>query len=139
MAPTQKTPKLYQTRDWFNSSVVPQRTAYSGLSPNRLWKTPISLVMGNAPDPNGLCGSAASFVGDQFFDRFDGYVTSDGYQIGMVLWVGSVFNHMANIMLLQGRTGLQKYQFNPSKQLLTCVSGTGQYNSAMLFSLDVFD
>lgn len=108
-----KLPTLGETRKWFAETILPQRTAWAGLSPNRMWKTPGSYITGNVPDANGLCGDAALFTAETYWDEFKDYTTADGYIIGMVLWEGMVLNHMANIMLPRTGAGAKTYKGSP--------------------------
>ena len=101
-----KTISLAEVDAWFDKEVQLKRTAAKGLSVNRIWKAPRDWA-GNRPDPNGLCGDTAAFVADEYVRRFT--ATKDGFQIGMILWDGTVTNHIANVMLINAKTFKQSY------------------------------
>ena len=104
------TPSLADIDAWFDRTILPQRTAWSGVSPNRLYKTPHRIVAGNQSDPNGLCADTTLFVFDSFDAAFKTTVwTSDGFQLGAILWQGFVSNHMANVMLPKAAARLQTF------------------------------
>lgn len=105
------TPSLAEVDAWFDKTILPARTAWSGLSPSRLYKTPHRLVAGNQTDPNGLCGDTSSYVADEFNKAFRDLWTTDGYQIGMVLWEGLVANHIANVMLPRAKAVKQSFYY----------------------------
>ena len=105
-----QTPSLADIDAWFDKKILPQRTAWSGVSPNRIYKTPHRKVAGNQSDPNGLCGDTTLFVFDSYDATFKTTVwTSDGYQLGAVLWNGFVSNHMANVMLPKAAARLRTF------------------------------
>ena len=104
------TPSLADIDAWFDRTILPQRTAWSGVSPNRLYKTPHRIVAGNQSDPNGLCADTTLFVFDSFDATFKTTVwTSDGFQLGAILWNGFMLNHMANVMLPRAAARLQTF------------------------------
>jgi hypothetical protein len=104
------TPSLADIDAWFDKKVLPQRTAWSGLSPNRVYKTPHRLFAGNESDPNGPCGDTTLFVFDSYDATFKTAVwTSDGYQLGAILWNGLVLNHIANVMLPKAAARLRTF------------------------------
>jgi hypothetical protein len=132
--------KLFLLADadqWFDTEVIPKRTAWSGGSPNRIWKSPRDWVTGNQSDPNGLCGDTSSYVDDQMWNDFQTKVTDDGYELVVILWDGKVLNHIANVMAVKGKTAVQEYKM--TNGVLTLVSGTQQYTQADLFGLHVYD
>jgi hypothetical protein len=136
------TPSIVQADDWFKQQVVPKRTASSGLSANRVWKTPRDVFTGNQEDPNGLCGDAALFVCEQFFRDFKDYTTRDGYFIGVILWESSLakrINHIANVMLPMNKKILQGYSWNKSTGSLLATSATVQYSGPDLLNLHTYD
>lgn len=137
MAATTTTLSLTQADDWFNTQVIPKRTASAGFSGNRVWKTPRALVQGNQEDPDGLCGDAASFVYEEFYRSTGGYTTSDDYHVGVVLWEGAVLNHMANVMLPVSKKALHQYRWTDCG--LCCLEGPRKYSIAELFQLHVYD
>jgi len=146
-------PTLDDARKWFAEKIIPLRTTWSGVSYNRMWKTPQRLFTGNDEDPNGLCGDTSLFVIEEYYRQFKDYRTSDGYVIGLVLWDGVVLNHIANVMLRQNGTRKERYFLDSAKQevrLFTTQPPTmrpvkpafrsfGQYNNASLLTLWVFD
>ena len=103
------TPPLSGVDTWFETTILPDRTTWSGFSGNRIWKAPRGLLMGNQDDPNGLCGDTATYVLHQFEDTFRSIHTPDGYQMGLVLWNSVVFNHIANVMLPVKRATWQRF------------------------------
>jgi hypothetical protein len=106
-----KTPMLPLVDNWFDKTIVPARTAWSGLSPSRVYKTPRALTVGNLSDPNGLCGDATQFVIEAFDKAFSDTWTPDGYRLCVVLWTGLVANHMANVMLPRGKSEEQEFRY----------------------------
>src|SRR6267378_2305571 len=94
-------PTLAEADSWFETKVIPQRTTRAGFSANRVVKTPRSTIMGNTSDPNGLCGDASLFVLETFDKAFPKTFrdTADGYTLGLILWEGTILNHIANVML----------------------------------------
>jgi len=139
-------PTLVEAKKWFNDTVIPLRTT----STHRLWKGPVSLVTGNDEDPNGLCGDTTLFVAEEYYRRFKDYRTSDGYLIGMILFEGTIFNHMANVMLQQSMAGKETYTYDQPSRQVKCSSHLAptmhatkakrcQYSTASLFMLQVFD
>jgi len=132
-------PTLAETKKRFEDEVIPERTAAAGFSGNRLWKTPKAVFTGQAADANGLCGDAAIFVVEEHYSRYKDYGTSDGYMIGMILWDGSVLNHIANVALLRRKVSKETYIYDSSKREVKAVGGKGQYDTASLFGLRVFD
>ena len=134
-----KSPTLAQTDDWFNDTILAKRTASAGFSANRIWKSPRDLVSGNTEDPDGLCGDAAAFVYEQFWRNFNDYATSDGFNIGLVLWKGTVLNHMANVMLLRTKIAVQEYSWDSTKRAIKLVSGKAQYSTTEFLTLHVYD
>jgi hypothetical protein len=131
-------PTLEQTKAWFKDSVLPKRTAAAGFSTNRLWKSPRALVRGNTEDPNGLCGDAAAFVVEEFLRKFGQLHTADGFFLGVILWEGSISNHIANVMLIRNKTSPESYKWN-SKTRIAVPVGEGSYTSAQLLGLQVLD
>ncbi|MGH6927610.1 MAG: hypothetical protein ACREEV_04765 [Dongiaceae bacterium] len=104
------TPSLADIDAWFDKKILPQRTAWSGVSPSRIYKTPHRIFAGNQTDPDGLCGDATLFVFDSYDATFKTTIwTSDGYQLGAILWNGFVSNHMANVMLPKAAARLQTF------------------------------
>ena len=132
-----KTILLADTDKWFKDKIILQRTAWSGFSPNRIWKSPRGLVVGNQPDPNGLCGDASQYVHDEMYDNFDTWETDDRYRMALIKWEGAVFNHIANVMVKKGKVAVQEYKMSGGK--LRLVSGTAQYTQAELMDLHVYD
>ena len=141
-------PTLDEAKEWFADKVIPMRTAKAGFSANRTWKSPERLITGNTEDPNGLCGDTTLFVAEEYYRQFKDYRTSDGFIIGMILWDGEVLNHIANVMLRQGRTSKEQYVYDSARReakLLApeatriCIPKSGQYNNASLLTLWVFD
>lgn len=106
-----RTPMLPLVDNWFDKTVVPARTAWSGLSPNRVYKSPRAYAVGNESDPNGLCGDATQFVVEKFETTFSETWTPDGYRLCVVLWSGLVANHMANVMLPRGKSEEQEFRY----------------------------
>lgn len=148
--PTKTPTSLENTKKWFSNDIIPQRTTSAGFSGNRLWKSPRAIFSGNIEDPNGLCGDAAAFVVDEFFNEYNDYITSDGYQIGLVLWQGSFSNHIANLMLLKNKTGPETYKWDAEKKSAVliknpryCSPGKNQpsssYTSSDILGLYVYD
>jgi hypothetical protein len=102
-------------------------------------------------DANGLCGDTTLFVAEQYNRDFKDYRTSDGWIVGMILWEGGNFgvNHIANVMLLQVKSRLERYTYDPSKgQTELFVPGLetrvsfekrAQYETAPLLALCIFD
>jgi hypothetical protein len=138
MAPD-KLPTLVEASKWFEEKVIPQRTAAAGFSGNRVWKTPRSLFTGNTEDPNGLCGDAALFVAEEFYRTFNDYRTSDGHIIGMILWKGTMLNHVANVMLKSSATSLATFSYNSTTRSTRSGSDKSQYDTSALFKLQVLD
>jgi hypothetical protein len=104
------TPSLADIDTWFDKKILPQRTAWSGVSLNRVYKSPHRIFAGNQSDPNGLCGDTTLFVFDSFDATFKTTVwTSDGYQLGAILWKGFASNHMANVMLPKAAARMQTF------------------------------
>ena len=103
------TPPLIEIDRWFVTAMLPKRTTVAGFSGNRLWKTPRDMFTGNVEDPNGLCGDCATFVTNEFDKIFRDRDTPDGYQLGMVLWNGTVLNHIANVMMPTAKSTRQKF------------------------------
>ena len=132
-------PTLNGADRWFQDSVVPMRTTAAGFSPNRHWKSPARMVTGNQEDPNGLCGDAAFFVNEEFFRKFGGYTTLDGFQIGVILWNGEMLNHIANVMLPKQKTAPQKYVWRDAANDIVGVSGKIQFAASELWPLHVYD
>ena len=132
-------PTLAEARKWFKDTVIPLRTTGRGMSTNRFWKTPVALATGQGEDPNGLCGSTTVFVAEEYYRRFKGYGTSDGYIVGVILFEGTIFNHMANVMLLQSGDRKETYTYDQPSRQIKCMKKTCQYNTASLFLLQVFD
>jgi hypothetical protein len=102
-APTK--PSVNDVVDWFRTEVIPQRTTNAGGSPNRFYKTPLAKLRGNTADPNGLCGDAQLFVSQQMREKYGGWITSNGYILGDIVWVlGDPdalilnLNHAANVL-----------------------------------------
>lgn len=139
MATLVKLPTLPEANRWFVEKIIPRRTTNSGFSPNRVWKGPRGIVMGNTEDPNGLCGDAAIFVFEQFFADFGDYRTRDGHQIGLVLWDGLILNHIANVMLVEGKVSPQTYEWTYRATWPHLVGGKGEYRTTQLLSLTVYD
>ena len=108
----EKSFSLKDVDNWFDTKVVKARTTRSGFSYNRIINGPRGLIMGNQPNPNGLCGDAAAYVADEFLSDKDipDVTTSDGYTIGVILWDGTVLNHIANVMLVSDKTSKQNYK-----------------------------
>jgi hypothetical protein len=104
-------PTLVEVDKWFETSVIPKRTTSAGFSINRIIKTPRGLL-GNTSDPNGLCGDASLYVYEAFDKAFPKTFrdTSDGYQLGGILWEGAILNHMANVMLPKSVGKLYVYE-----------------------------
>jgi hypothetical protein len=134
-----KSPTLTQTDDWFNDTILPKRTASAGFSGNRIWKSPRDLVKGNTEDPDGLCGDAADFMYEQFWRDFNSYETGDGFHMGLVLWKGTLVNHMANVMLVRTKIFVQEYSWDSKKRAISLTSGKAQYNTTEFFTLHVYD
>ena len=132
-------PTLAEATEWFKEKVIPRRTTVSGFSGNRLWKTPMALVRGNTEDPNGLCGDTTSFVAEEYYRQNKDYRTSDGYIIGMVLYEGSILNHIANVMLVESMIRKETYTYDSKTQTATATDGKGRYDTPSLFRLQVFD
>ncbi len=132
-------PDLAEVDTWWEKTVLPKRTASSGFSPNRLWKGPLSIVRGNNEDPDGLCGDAASYAYEQYFKDFGDYRTRDGQHMGLVLWEGSVMNHIANVLLVASKTAAQKYRWNTKTGTAESVDGKGQYGASAFLALPVYD
>lgn len=104
-----QTPALIEIDKWFETTVLPHRTAAAGFSKNRVYKSPLGLIRGNVDDPNGLCGDVSTYVAHLFDSTFRDLSTTDGFQIGMILWDGVVLNHIANIMLPTAKAAFQSY------------------------------
>lgn len=103
-------PSLADIDAWFDKHVLPKRTTWSGGSPNRLYKTPHRWFAGNQSDPDGLCGDTTLYVFDAYDATFKTTVwTSDGYQLGAILWKGLASNHMANVMLPKAAARMQTF------------------------------
>jgi hypothetical protein len=103
------TPALIEIDKWYETTMLPKRTTAAGFSKNRVHKSPMALVRGNVDDPNGLCGDVSTYVAHQFDDTFRDLYTTDGYQLGMILWDGVALNHIANVMLPKAKAVRQKF------------------------------
>jgi len=103
------TPPLIEVDRWYETAMLPKRTAAAGFSGNRAWKSPRGWVKGNEDDPNGLCGDVSTFLAHAFEDEFRDLYTTDGFQLGMILWNGTVLNHIANVMLPKDKAVRQKF------------------------------
>jgi len=103
------TPSLIEIDRWYETAILPKRTAAAGFSGNRVWKSPRGWVKGNIDDPNGLCGDVSTWLAHQFDDAFRDVYTTDGYQLGMILWNGTVLNHIANVMMPKDKATRQKF------------------------------
>lgn len=134
-----KTRSLADTKTWFEQTIIPQRTASAGFSFNRLWKSPRALFKGNIEDPDGLCGDAAAYVYERFFNDFGDYITTDGFQIGMILWNGRISNHIANVMLVKKKTAPETYKWDSKRRVAVSAASGGQYTSSQLLKLYVYD
>jgi hypothetical protein len=132
-------PSLSESDIWFNDEIIPKRTARAGFSGNRIWKSPRDWAEGNTEDPDGLCGDASDYVYEQFYRDFNDYVSKDGFHIGLILWKGTVTNHMANVMLLNTKIAVQSYSWNKTKKEIASVSGIPQYKTTELLTLHVYD
>lgn len=133
-------PDLREVISWFESDMVPKRTAAAGFSGNRLWKTPAMWIRGgNVEDPNGLCGDAAWYLHEQFWQAFNGYHTRDGFQIGMVLWEGTVLNHIACVMRVKNKASRRTYTYDARARKAKCEGGDGEYGTSELMRLAVLD
>ena len=133
------TQSLAATKTWFENTIVPQRAASAGFSLNRLWKSPLALFRGNTEDPDGLCGDAAAYVYERFFTDFGDYITTDGFQIGLVLWNGRISNHIANVMLAKKKTAPETYKWDSKRRVAVSTAGVAQYTSSQLLKLYVYD
>ncbi len=127
-----------QIDSWFDMTVVPKRTTFSGFSPNRISKSPRGIFFGNQSDANGLCGDASEFVIDAFDAAFLTPFTPDGYQIGMVLWKGYIANHIANVMLPSRKAFMQEFRY-VAGTLTGPTSAPTTLTEAELLSLRVYD
>lgn len=146
---TKKQVNLVQANEWFKSQVISKRTARGGFSGNRLWKSPLGLVRGNAEDPNGLCGDATLFVVEEFYRAFGDYRTTDGFHIGMVLWKGEVLNHIAAVQLVGKKVGIGTYSWDQRNRNATrlhakrgcyvLTTGREDYSTSELQGLTVYD
>ena len=117
-------PSLAEADSWFDKQAIPARTASSGFSWNRIYKSPRDLVTGNQVDANGLCGDASSFVIEAFDKAFPkANPTSDGFMLGLVLWQGLASNHIANVMLPQDAAFKQTFKSNGGVVVLTAPTG----------------
>ena len=132
-------PTLAEVLTWFKTDMTPKRTTSAGFSGNRLWKSPPSWFRGNTEDPNGLCGDVAFYLHEKMFEKFNTYSTSDGYQIGMILWEGAILNHIANVMFVKGKTSKCKYTYSHKTKLITAINGKSQYTDPELKKLKVLD
>jgi hypothetical protein len=130
---------LTEADTWFNEKILPKRTTRGGFSANRLWKSPSRLVTGNTEDPDGLCGDAASYVYEQFWNDFGDYTTTDGRHIGLILWRGAILNHIAAVMLATAKIAVQTYRWDAPKKTVMSVSGNPQYSSTEVLTLHVYD
>ncbi len=135
----QTLPTSLEVQKWFVREIIPKRTASAGFSGNRLWKGPLSLVRGNFEDPNGLCGDAAAFVIDAFFNAFGDYRTSDGARIAMVLWEGAILNHIANVLIADKRTAPETYRYDGRSRTAKGSLAQQQYSTSELMRLPVLD
>jgi len=147
-APGPQLPTLAEAKKWFVETAIPLRTVARGYSTNRIWK---GFRSENVEDANGLCGDVSIFVAEEYFRHFKDFGTSDGYIIGSVLWEGESliqFNHIANVMLLRSRSRKESYIYDSSKRQTELLappahgvigSRAGQYDTASLFALWVFD
>ena len=131
---------LSDTRKWFEQIIIPKRTARAGFSGNRLWKSPRALIFGNSDDPDGICGDAASFVVENFYNEYGDYNTSDGFTIGLVVRKGDILNHMANVMLQKGKVGPETYKWdNTMRRAISMAPTPSSYVSSDLLRLSVYD
>jgi hypothetical protein len=132
-------PSMATVKTWFKDKVISRRTASAGFSGNRLWKSPQAIVRGNTEDPNGLCGDAAAYVAEAFYKDLGSYETSDGFQIGVVLWSGTITNHIANALLLK-KPYPQSYRWNATaKAAVQSPPTAAGYSSAYLLRVVVLD
>jgi hypothetical protein len=135
-----KTPSLSDVDTWLDSGILRARTTNAGFSPNRIINGPRAIIMGNQSDPNGLCGDAAAYVVDRFIADMSVSKTSDGYAMGLVLWQGAILNHIANIMLVSGKTEKQSYEaVGDHLNLKKPLKGKSLYNMGDLSNLHVYD
>lgn len=139
MATVQAVPTVATVDQWYKEKILPTRTAWAGFSPNRVWRGPRSFFTDNAPDPNGLCGDVAAYVDERFFEDLGYYHTQEGYQLGAVLWTGSVLNHIANVMMEKGKTAPQTYRWDRKTASAVPVGKSGKYGSTTLLALPVYD
>lgn len=140
MAP-RKQVTLQEAHVWFKTEILPKRTTSAGFSANRIVKSPRGLLMGNQIDPNGLCGDAAAYVWETFFDTFTSDQTSDGHQMVMVRWDGVILNHIAIIMVPKDKSQDQKYILKGDSllQSLGKQGGKATFDKTSLFALPVYD
>jgi hypothetical protein len=135
-----KAKTLVETKEWFKNTIIPKRIASAGFSPNRIWKSPLAIMKGNTEDPNGLCGDAAAYVIDEFDKEYDTDSTTDGYLIGVILWKGSISNHIANVMLMKGKVGPEIYKWDKtSRSARSAILTAASYTSFDLLRLYVYD
>lgn len=141
MAPKQK-PNVAEVKTWFKSEVIPKRTTSAGFSVNRIVKGPRAMVFGNQSDPNGLCGDVTSYVADAYFDKYFSYQTTDGFEMLMLLWEGTLLNHIANVLIPVKSTQEQIYKIRGTESLQLIgqeVAGVKTFNKNDLFGLVVLD
>lgn len=86
---------------WFLQDMMPQRTIGPGNVTNlgfmavRGGKV-LDRLSGKAPDPNGICGSVAEFMVDQY-QNFGGKTP---FTLGYILWMqAKFFTHVANVLV----------------------------------------
>ncbi len=135
-----KAPSLADVDDWFDRKIIPKRTTNAGFSLNRIINGPRAVLSGNNSDPNGLCGDAAAYVVDRYIDDIATPATSDGFVMAVILWNGTILNHIANIMLKSGKTGRETYDaVGGHLNLKKPATGTPQYSMSDLSDLYVYD
>jgi hypothetical protein len=90
--PPRKVPDIVE---WFMSEIMPKRTIGPGDVSLERGGRVIDHVTGGPPDPNGVCGSAANYVMEQYQE-----FGHTGTTLGYILWQqASVFTHVANVIM----------------------------------------
>ncbi len=81
------------------------------------------------------------YVSDRALDDLSIGTTRDGFVLGVILWENFIIqNHIANVMLIKGKTGQQKYVANGDHLKLTGPPNTSpQYDFSDLANLHVYD
>ena len=144
VAPTK--PSVNEVVDWFRSEVVPLRTTNAGGSPNRIYKTPLARLRGNRPDPNGLCGDAQLFVSAKMRETYGGWITSNNYALGDIVWVlgdpdSPIFNlnHAANVLVPFRHLQLQDFVWSETHHMPVPKENTSALAGRDILGLWVLD